>query len=112
MNDRIKTAFIIELIAQGTLDAYWSCLLLQRFTGDYFISSNPVVQYICAFFFVVAPFVLAIVALSKQKGANPSNTTEKTMLVITRVFACVTIIESSLYILSTFTGGLFRFLFF
>ncbi len=106
MNDRIKTAFIIELIAQGTLDAYWSCLLLQRFTGDYFISSNPVVQYICAFFFVIAPFVLAIVALSKQKGANPSNTTEKTMLAF--ILSIVGLFAASIYflvLLQSITGG-------
>lgn len=94
-SDKIKTGFILGLIAQVSISTLVLCYILQYYMQSYFITSHPGVLWAFIFAFIIAPFVLSIIALSYIKYAAPTNGKERTYRVLAKIFSNVTIAESA-----------------
>ena len=94
-SDKIKTGFILGLIAQVCLDTFILCYALQYYMQSFFMTSNPAILWAFILAFIIAPFVLSIIALSYIKYVAPTNGKERTYRVLAKIFSNVTIAESA-----------------
>ena len=90
-NSRLKTAFILATIAQASFDAFIIVLICEYATGHSFLTSNQIAKSLAYLFFVLGPLVLSIVALSFLRRVDDVEREERLFLVLTRVFAWVSI---------------------
>ena len=95
-NNQIKTGFILSLVSQICIDVYSSMMVFQYIAHTYPFSSNRLVAFAFLCCLVIAPFVLAIVALKKIKNETPITVQDRSFRVVTRILSIVTMVEGGL----------------
>ena len=110
-NNQIKTGFILSLVSQICIDVYSSMMVFQYIAHTYPFSSNRLVAFAFLCCLIIAPFVLAIVALNKIKNETPITVQDRSFRVVTRILSTISIVEGGILsfcmlILSPINGGI------
>ena len=105
-SDKIKTGFIIALIAQIAIDTYFIFLVVEYGFHQAFLNDNLISMLIVLMTLVLAPFVLGLVALAFVKRAIPETRKDRTYRALAKIFANASIIESAVifFTIISFTG--------
>ena len=95
-SNKIRTGFIIGLVSQIAIDTFFIFLLADRYLQTSVVYSNILVFFSLLGLLVVAPFILAFVALGYVRGQVPTNGKDRTFRLLTKIFSNVTIVECAL----------------
>ena len=95
-SNKIRTGFILGLSSQIAVDTFFILLLAERYLQTSIVYSNIVVFLSLLGLLIVAPFVLAFIALGNIKGEVPTNGKDRTFRLLTKIFSNVTIVECAL----------------
>ena len=90
LNGKLKTAFILSIVAMATLVTYSTLSLCERFLRTDIIPDATNMLWFYLLVFIISPIVLAIVALSMIRRVEVYGK-QRVYLILTRVFSWSTI---------------------
>ena len=90
LNGKLKTAFILSIVAMATLVTYSTISLCEHFLRIDIIPDATNMLWFYLLVFIISPIVLSIVALSMVRRVQVYGK-QRVYLILTRVFAWSTI---------------------
>ena len=96
INNRIKIGFILAVIAQACIDCLGILYVVESYMHITIISSSVLMLFSLIIILVLAPFILAIIALNYIRGEYPANGRERTFRLLAKIFSNITIIETAM----------------